>query len=363
MPALIIGIGQTGREVLQQVHQALRARFGSRQAVAHVRLLYVDTDADAIHAVTEGGEAAGLPPEEVMPVRLNRPSHYLKPRDGRPPIDTWCNSAMLYRIRRSQRTEGMRALGRLAFLDHYRVLDQRLRAEIQACCDPDLLAAAREATGLALRSNQPRIWVIAGLAGGTGGGMFLDFGYTLRSLLRKLGYPDAETLGLLLLPPLTKATDATMALGNAFAALTELNHFAAPENTFVARYDTREPAIVDAGPPFTRCTIVPTPENTDDRAALAGMLGQVVYRALTTPLGRVADTERVQRQAHAEAATDGSLRVSSIGLARLRRERQRVLRQAERPLLSADHQVAGSPRTASPSRPRFRPWSRNDGPG
>ena len=72
---------------------------------------------------------------EVLLAPLNRPSHYLKPRDGRPPLDKWLNPRMLYRIPRSQVTTGVRALGRLAFCDHYRAIVHRLQVELEACLE------------------------------------------------------------------------------------------------------------------------------------------------------------------------------------------------------------------------------------
>ncbi len=56
-------------------------------------------------------------------------------------------------------------------------------------------------TDLGLRSKTPRVYVIAGLGGATGSGMFIDAAYVLRQLLRKQNFPNAEIVGSLLLPP------------------------------------------------------------------------------------------------------------------------------------------------------------------
>src|SRR5262249_55062753 len=149
---------------------------------------------------------------------------------------------MLYRIPRNPVTTGMRALGRLAFFDNFRQITGRLRAELEACVDPEALAVADRQTKLGVRSNRPRVYIVTSLAGGTGGGMFIDLAYSVRHLLRQLGYRQLEVLGLLLLPSVEgDATVAgTLAVGNAFAALTELNHFSAADVTFTARYDEKE---------------------------------------------------------------------------------------------------------------------------
>src|SRR6185312_6198805 len=98
----------------------------------------------------------------------------------------------LYRIPRSQATTGVRALGRLAFCDNYRLIVRRLQTELNACLDPDALASALQQTELGLRTNRVRVYVVTSLTGGSGSGMFLDLAYTLRALLKQAGvqHPD-----------------------------------------------------------------------------------------------------------------------------------------------------------------------------
>src|SRR5262249_9540364 len=151
--------------------------------------------------------------------------------------------------------------------------------ELEACRDPEALDAAVRRTGLGLRSNRPRVYVVASLAGGTGSGMFLDLAYVLRAQLRQLGYADPEVIALLLMPtveppaegdgPGTGASAAArqsarvVALGNTFAALAELAHFGTPGRMFQARYLEHEPALQDANPPFGRCYVLPIQDESD----------------------------------------------------------------------------------------------------
>ena len=104
---------------------------------------------------------------------------------------------------------GMRPLGRLAFIDNYRQIAQRLRDELKACLEPDNLAAASSQTGLSLRTNRPRVYIVTGLGGGTGSGMFIDLAYAVRAQLRQLGYPQPDIVGLMLLPPIDKTTSGS----------------------------------------------------------------------------------------------------------------------------------------------------------
>jgi hypothetical protein len=293
-PALVIGLGQLGMSVLQAVREHLTTRVGSPLLMQHLRLLLVDTDPEVVRAAGRGRPGAALPASDVVLTSLHRPSYYLKHRDGRPPLSAWLNPRMLYRIPRSQVTTGVRALGRLAFCDNYRMLAARLRREMEAALEPAALTDAARQTGLGLRTNRPRVYVVTSLAGGTGSGMFLDLAYTVRALLRQFGYEQPDVVGLLLLPPVDGNRTRTLTLGNAYAALTELGHYARPDTQFRARYHEREKAISDPAPPFGRVVMLPLPEETDEAATREqiDLAGRYLFQDLCTPLGRAADLAR-----------------------------------------------------------------------
>ncbi|MBV9124195.1 MAG: protein kinase [Planctomycetes bacterium] len=294
IPALIVGLGEIGLHALRQLHGLLQERFGQRETLAHLRLLYLDTDPETVQTTSQGNANAGLLSREVVLARLNRASHYLKSREGRPRIDTWFNTNILYRIQRSQVTGGLRTLGRLAFIDNYRMIAQRLRADLEACTDSATLEAASQFTGLPIRSNRPRVYVVTSLAGGTGGGMFIDLAYAAREVLKGLGYARPEVLGVFLLPAVQDNPARRLALGNALAALTELNHFSAPNTTFVAKFDDREGQVRDPEAPFQRCILLPLPEEGDEASLqqATGLASEYLFRDLMTPLGRAGDTCR-----------------------------------------------------------------------
>jgi eukaryotic-like serine/threonine-protein kinase len=293
-PALIVGVGAVGMTVLQKLRENLCRRFGSTAEAPHLRLLLIDTDPDAVRAATAGRPGAALSGSEVMLAPLNRPSHYLRPRNGKPALESWLNPRMLYRIPRSQVTTGVRALGRLAFCDNYRTIVRRLQMELDASVEPAGLQTAAHQSGLGLRTNRPRVYVVANLAGATGGGFFLDLAYTLRALLRQMGYAQPDVVGLLLLPPVDRCRTRVLPLGNACAALTELRHYSGPDSVFTARYHEREAPIRDADPPFSRCFLLPLPDEADEIATreLVDLAGQHLYRDLCSPLGKAADLGR-----------------------------------------------------------------------
>jgi serine/threonine protein kinase len=296
LPSLIVGVGAVGMTVLQKLRENLCRRFGSLAQAPHLRLLLLDTDPEVVRTATAGRAGAALSGSEVLLAPLNRPSHYLRPRDGKPALEGWLNPRMLYRIPRSQVTTGVRALGRLAFCDNYRTIARRLQMELDACSHPAGLQTAARQSGLGLRTNRPRVYVVANLAGATGGGVFLDLAYTLRALLKQMGYAQPDVVGLLLLPPVDRCRTRVLPLGNACAALTELRHYSSPDSVFTARYHEREAPIRDAEPPFSRCFLLPLPDEADEVATreLVDLAGQHLYRDLCSPLGKAADLGRAE---------------------------------------------------------------------
>jgi serine/threonine protein kinase len=330
-PTLVVGLGHHGLKVLRELREEIRAHFGAMDTVPSLRILYIDTDPKELRAAQRGERANALQPSEILPMRLNRPSHYLKARDGREErtlTDGWFDNQMLYRIPRTQLTTGLRALGRLAFCDNYPIIVRRLREELQACAIPENLAASDCATGLGIRRYRPRVYIVTSLSGGTGGGMFLDLAYVVRHLMRQLGLGEPDVVGLCFLPAVSSNTGHAMALGNTFAALKELCHFAGARETFVARYEEKEAPLRDAAPPFNRCLMLPLPEGAE-RTSETTPAGQLLFREVASPMGRSVDQRRSE-VAPSRAARD--LSCQTFGLYRFTFPRAELVRQVARRL-------------------------------
>jgi hypothetical protein len=325
-PALLVGLGGTGLAVLRRLRLALHALVPQPRALAHLRFLYLDTDPDAARSAVRGSAETGLGVGEAMLLRLNRPSHYLRPRDNRPEVGAWLDPTMLYRIPRTQTTAGCRALGRLAFCDNYRLVAQRLRAELEACADPEPVQAAARQTRLGLRVTRPRVYVIASLAGGTGSGMFLDLAYVTRAALAELGRDGAELVGLFLLPPADRAAHNPLPLGNACAALTELGHFWRGER-FSACYLVRDGTVERSEPPFGRCVLLPLAPGSGAAGDGAAAAAEFLARDLCTVLGRTADQARA-----AAARPSGGPYCQTFGLYKLEFPRRALVARAARRL-------------------------------
>ncbi len=286
-PAIVVGLGQTGLSVIRRLKEFMRLRFGQGVAIPTLRFLYLDTDGDAIAAAGNGSDALLL--QEIVHLKLNRPAHYLQ-REGLPPVDQWLPPGTLYQLPKNPGpTDGVRAFGRLALCDHYRLVTARFRQEIEALLSDDLIEKTAKQTGLGLRSNQTRVFIVTNLAGGTGGGTFLDVAYLLRHELRQFGYRKPEVTGILMAPPPDKSIPRK-ALANTFVALAELNHYATGQS-YKTRFDTAEAPIVDSQPPFDRTAILQLPRKVRprDQMKASGAAARGLFLELFTPVGRAAD--------------------------------------------------------------------------
>ena len=293
-PAVIIGLGQGGLDVVREFRRVAQERFGTADRIPHIKLLFLDTDSETLHSATA---SAGLEPTEVIPARLNRPAHYLKPRrTGRSLIEGWFDPQTLYKIPRNPATVGLRCLGRLAFLDHYRLFAEKVLGALEACTHAEALSAADRATHLGIRTNRPRVYVVTNLAGGTGSGMFLDVAYAARHKLEQIGYTDPEVVGLFLLPAVERGAKGPGAI-NAYTSLRELSHYSRPDTTFTAEYEERDGQINDPSPPFVRCFGIPLPgspapgQSHHPREAARRAAGYLVGDLLS-PLGRSVEAAR-----------------------------------------------------------------------
>ena len=282
-PTLLIGLGAFGRRALSGIALPLPRPLRRPGKDA--------SDALSVHRRRRGRGArrharlAGSRPQagEVHHLPLQAVSHYRRRQLDH--LNDWLPREKLYTMPRSLKTQGSRALGRLAFSDNYLRLVGRFRRELQQATHPDALYQSVNSTGLALRDGTPRVYVLAA-AGGGASGCLTDLGYALRRLLRQMHHPNRPSRALVFCgapdDPATPADEQA----NVYATLTELNHFADPCVPFAAQYGVDGPRLSDEGCAFDNVYVLPhanrTPESRRDTLA---HLGSYLFHELTTPLG------------------------------------------------------------------------------
>jgi hypothetical protein len=292
-PTILLGIGSFGRRALQEIRCRLTDRVGDVTQVPCFRFLYVDCDPDAITKAINAPSDAALSADEVFPVPLQPVTQYRR-RQLEQILD-WLPREKLYSIPRSLQAGGCRALGRLAFCDNYLRFVTRLRRELQIATHPESLAQSSDQTGLLVRDHTPQVYIFASASGGSGG-MLIDLGYAVRRVLTRLS-PTASPITAFVYaaaPNDPNSPDAELA--NVYATITELNHYADPDVTFVGQYGSLEgPKVEGHGLPFNSTYLLPMPERKSGyfRDCISHLAGYVAHE-LTTPLGSA--LERLRQQ-------------------------------------------------------------------
>lgn len=289
-PAIILGIGTFGRRAIRELRCRLLDRFGDLEKTPLFRFLYVDIDPEAIKIAMRGTADVALNNGEVYHLPLQSAGNYRRRMLDQ--LSEWLPREKMYAIPRSLVAHGQRALGRLAFADNYLRFLARLRRELQMAVHPDTLFQSVNQTGLALRDNLPRVYVIAA-AGGGGSGFLVDLGYALRRLLQQLEMDKAEVNTLLYCGAPSDPATPPAEQANLYATLTELHHFSDPSVPFAAQYSADGPRLIEQGPPFASVYLLAP--NHRSPAALRDTLahvGSYLFHDLTTPLGLRLDRGR-----------------------------------------------------------------------
>jgi hypothetical protein len=292
-PTLVIGVGGFGRRSLTELRCRLLDRFGDLERIPIIRFLYIDSDPDAIKASLRGAAEVAFGQYEVYHLPLQAVSHYRRRQLDQ--LVEWLPREKLYGMSRSLKTQGGRALGRLAFTDNYQRLIARLKREILQATHPDAIYHAVTQTGLALRDNIPRVYVI-GCATGGASGYLPDLGYAVRRLLKQYSQADSPVVSFLFCGAPDDPATPKVEQANLYATLTELNHFSDSAVPFSAQYGTDGPRLVDEGPPFDQVYLLTQQHRSPEaRRDTLSHMGSYLFHELTTPLGLRLDQCRLRR--------------------------------------------------------------------
>lgn len=221
-PTLVVGIGGMGARTLRRLTRRLRDRFADPAEVPVLRTLLVDTDAKALARATEGNHGTALDPDDTLAVPLRRREDYRSDSDQ---FLQWLSRRWLYNIPRSLQTEGLRPLGRLALVDHAETVFQRLHAAVTAITAPEAMQLSRQTTGIQIDGENPQVFVVASISGGTGSGTVLDVAYAARMVLAGLGAAGKDVCGVLTHSTGRNSDAKDLAIANAYACLSEMHHY------------------------------------------------------------------------------------------------------------------------------------------
>jgi serine/threonine protein kinase len=311
-PTLFVGIGGTATRTLRHLRRHLHDRLGPATALPAMEMLLFDTDARGLYQATQGDSVTTLADAQTVVLPLRTARDYT---GGAEKKITWLSRRWLYNIPRSLQTEGRRPLGRLALVDHSDLVFERLRAALTAITRPEAITATAAATRLEFASLVPRVFIVASLAGGTGGGMVLDVAYAVRTILAELGLQDDGVCGILAHSTDRNPTAADLAVANTYATLCEVHHFA-DLGCYPGDPASGIAPFSDGRGPFPHAYLVQLGDNLNDQQfdQATDVLASYLYLSTVTPAAAAFDACRnspAGTAAHAALRTFGLARIGS----------------------------------------------------
>jgi serine/threonine protein kinase len=337
-PTLIVGVGGLGAKVVNR----LKRMFAEQPLGAALQTLIIDTDRrDASESSLANSGSSTCNQGDFLHVPLRKSSDY---RDDSRRMLEWLGRRWLYNIPRSQLTEGLRPLGRLALVDHSEVIWNSFRAALKKLAQP--LPGSDQ-------PHSPRIVVITASGGGTGSGMVLDIVIGLRQLLDELKLKDTKSSDIsVFLGHNTprNAQGSQLAMANTCALLAEWQHLLHPGAQFPGDSACGlKPRTVDH-PPRTRLIDMGEDLSNEDFEVACGRLADLIALDVGTP----ADSFfRASEQASAAKHIDKEAVVlRTAGLVRVGFTHDELATRASRKLA---HEMllrwVGKPKAAEPPKP------------
>jgi hypothetical protein len=225
VPTLFVGVGGTAARTLQWLRRKLEDRYQAQSRVLFPMFL-LDTDARDVMSAAHGEAGAAIASNETMILGLRKAQDYRA--DSSKHLE-WLSRRWLYNIPRSQQTEGIRPLGRLALIDHADDVRRQLRLQVQNFLKS--AAGPQNTSGIKPDEGGVRVVVIASISGATGGGAVIDVAFLMRKLL------DEQKVSGDIVLVLThgtgrQATAQQLAQVNAYVTLAELNQCLRPGGVY-----------------------------------------------------------------------------------------------------------------------------------
>lgn len=209
---LYLGIGGTGAEAIAAMRERISGGPLLFRSQLDVGWLLIDTDESAIQRAVDPERECKLSYSSALLLKLNSPKHY---RQSQTPFYPQISRRWVYNIPRSLKTDGVRPLGMLAFLDNAVQCYETIGLTISELVEDDSSE----------RRNEPiTVYIFASAHGGTGGALANEIAYLIRQIGASLDVPvHIELLLTCAVPNTSNPNDLPAA--SALACLMEINHY------------------------------------------------------------------------------------------------------------------------------------------
>ena len=231
---LIVSYGGTGGAALYTLKKQLEREFKPKELGEKVRILAVDTDETARYEQkVETDEETGQQHTTTKELFTAAEFHWLDAAPARNAVfnnhlqdaEHWVNPSLIELIWAKPRdyldgngAASTRQVGRLLITQEetYQQFEDKIKQLVKELTDNN--------------GDQLKIFVLSGIAGGTGSGIVIDASFLIRSIVEDMNVLEnrVKMCGIILLPPTgnsQKPVDIDKGNRNGYAALKEIDHF------------------------------------------------------------------------------------------------------------------------------------------
>jgi hypothetical protein len=230
-PALFIGLGGTGKQVLLQLRRMFLDHYGI-PTLPHIAHLCIDTDTRNVNL--EGSDLDEFL-REVLFTAQERVDTPLDRRDlarvyeneiNNPHIFSWFDKELKKHGNIKDGAGQIRSFGRLAFFLKANEIESAIKRKLSQIQNTNTANQLRHEYNITLDTSGVDLWFIFSIAGGTGSGMFLDVAYLAEECAS--GY-NTTRQAVILLPTAFSDDFSHRIFANSYAALMELEYYNFPQ--------------------------------------------------------------------------------------------------------------------------------------
>ncbi|NEP39856.1 MAG: hypothetical protein F6K35_11675 [Okeania sp. SIO2H7] len=284
VPTIFVGVGGTGHEVLSRLRRLVEETYGSLRNFPIISFLIIDTDKE--YKITNP-TAAGSPFKDNekywASVSGRQVRDMMTNMQNYPWIEKWFPSELEKNIGALEVGAGqIRACGRFAYFCNYHNIQQAFENASDRIKSHETFML--EKYGIKVVTNSINVFVVGSISGGTGSGMLIDIGYSVRHWLK--GQASPLVTAIIPMPEAFSGTSVgDRVLANGYAALMELNYFSDKRTEYITQFSQSNlDEIREKGSPFDFTYLVGTSNGESEFTLdqLRELIAQNIFLDLTS---------------------------------------------------------------------------------
>ncbi|MEQ1827897.1 MAG: tubulin-like doman-containing protein [Pirellula sp.] len=287
---LVIGIGQTGADAILAYRRRILESNKPLDTNENRGYLLFDSDQSAIQRAIAPDRDERMSYHSTVHIPLKSPQYY---RALTTSTYSQISRRWVYNIPRSLKTEGVRPLGMLAFLDNANAVFEAIQ---------DTIVEIARSHGTEQCHEAISVQIVGSAHGGTGSAMFCEVGFLVRQLAAEFELPINIEL-IITCATANGVASTDLATASAIACLTEINHYFKTEGLHPA-IEHLPPSHAVNQPPFDRVVLVYGGQcgNQADWIAAITQTADYLWSITETELGdRIANTWESDQKSQTEA--------------------------------------------------------------